>query len=65
MCLTGTDMNSRDILLQILARLVTLEGKIDSLQESHADDAGKLRREMAGLRESIGPQVLLEVQSKD
>jgi hypothetical protein len=57
-------MTSRDILLQVLARLVALEGKIDKLQESHADGVEKLRREVAGLREAIGPQVLLEVQSK-
>jgi hypothetical protein len=48
-------MISRDILLQVLARLVALEGKIDKLQELYTNGVKKVRREIAGLREAIRP----------
>jgi hypothetical protein len=48
-------MISRDILLQVLARLVALEGKIDKLQESYTNGVEKVRQEIARLREAIRP----------
>lgn len=63
-CWLTLTCSSREILQQVFARLDAFEDKMDKFQESQLKVAEEMKREMAGLREAISTEGLLEISSK-